>query len=122
MIEFWNIKTIRGAITLEENSCEEIENATCLLLNEILKKNRLKKEHIVHCIFSLTKDIDKAYPAKFAREKLNFDDVPMLCVQEAFIDGALKMCLRVLIVARNVNSGVCHVYLKGAKILRKDLN
>ena len=114
---------IRGAITVEENTTVAIKKATVELLTEIIKKNDIKISDIAFAIFTLTKDLNAAFPAKFAREELDFKMVPMMCYNEAEINGSIKMCLRVLITVntKKAQDGIKHVYLKGAKILREDL-
>jgi len=114
---------IRGAITLEVNTKEEIRNATIELLSDMLKQNEIKTEDISFAIFTLTKDLNSDFPAKYARENCGFTQVPMMCYTELDVEGALEKCLRVLL---NVNTDkkqeeIKHIYLKGAKVLRKDI-
>ena len=73
---------IRGAITVKENTVESLKEATQELLEEILKRNNIKKELISHVIFTLTPDLNAAFPAKFARIDLGWDKVPMMCFNE----------------------------------------
>lgn len=115
---------VRGAITLCENSKEEIKRATIELLDEIIKQNEIKIEDISFAIFTLTKDLNADFPAKYARKYCNFNKVAMMCYHELDVENSLQKCLRVLI---NINTDkkqdeIKHVYLKGAKILREDLN
>jgi chorismate mutase len=113
-------KGIRGAITAEENSIESIKDATLELLTEIFKQNKIQKSDISHVIFTITKDLDKVFPAKFARLDFGFDNVAMMCFNEADIDGAIQKCIRILIVVNCDESFEPQfVYLKGAKNLRK---
>lgn len=114
------IKGIRGAITVEENSVNAIKNATLELLDQLVKENNIKSELISHVIFTLTKDLNTAFPAKFAREDFGWHDVAMMCFNELDIQDSLKMCLRVLVII-NCESDFSpqFVYLKGAKSLRK---
>ena len=114
---------IRGAITVEFDTPDNIKEATIELVTEILEKNSIKTEDISHVIFTLTKDLKSAFPAKFAREYLNFSSVPMMCFNELQIDGSLEKCLRILIVVNTEKQQeeIQHVYLKGAKVLRSDL-
>ncbi|UKI41150.1 MAG: chorismate mutase [Candidatus Melainabacteria bacterium] len=93
------------------------------LISQMISQNDVKAQDISHCIFTMTKDLDAAYPAKFVRDELNFKYVPLLCFNELDIKNSLKMCLRILIVI-NTNKpqdAIKHVYLEGAKILRPDL-
>ncbi len=114
---------IRGAITVESNSTEDIKNATIELLKEMISINKIEIEDISFAIFTLTKDLNMAFPAKFARENCNFESVPMMCYNELDVPNSLQKCLRILL---NVNTEksqkeIKHIYLKGAKVLRKDL-
>lgn len=114
---------IRGAITLEKDTKEDIKNATVELLSKMLESNDIDKKDIAFVIFTQTSDIHADFPAKHARLELGFDEVPMMCYHEASVEGSLKMCLRVLI---NVNTTktqkeIKHIYLKGASVLRQDL-
>lgn len=113
-------KGIRGAITVEENTVEGIKDATLELLSELFEQNNIQKENISHIIFTLTKDLDKAFPAKFARVDFNLVDTAMMCFNELEIESSLKKCLRILIVLNCEDNFIPKfVYLKGAKNLRK---
>jgi chorismate mutase len=113
-------KGIRGAITVENNSSIAIENATVELLTEMISKNNIKAENISHAVFTLTKDLNAEFPAKFARVNLNWSKVAMMCYHELDVPGSLKMCLRILIVYNcNDDFKPKFVYLKGASNLRK---
>ncbi|MBQ9688833.1 chorismate mutase [bacterium] len=113
-------KGIRGAITVGENTQDGMRTATVELLQELVKKNGIKKDMISHVIFSVTKDLDKAFPAKFARIDLGWSETAMMCFNEADVENALKMCIRVLVVVNCENDFVPQfVYLRGAKDLRK---
>lgn len=116
---------IRGAITVDDNSYDCLRAAVVELIAEIERKNEFLAQDISHVIFTLTKDINCVYPAKIAREEFaDWKFVPMMCVQEMEIEQSLAMCLRVLIVINTElkQEEIVPVYLKGAKILRKDLN
>lgn len=113
-------KGIRGAITVEKNTEEAIKKATIELLNELVKKNNIELSMISHVIFTLTQDLNAAFPAKFARIDLKWDDVAMMCFHELDVQNSLKKCLRVLIVINCSEEFVPEfVYLEGAKELRK---
>ena len=82
---------IRGAITVDSNSIEEIKNATIELISELKKQNKYKDADISNVIFTMTQDLDAAYPAKFAREKfMEWQYIPMMCVQELDIENSLQ--------------------------------
>lgn len=114
---------IRGATVVSANTPCEIEKATVELTNEMLSRNSIKVEDIAFAVFTLTKDLNAAFPAKYARLKCGFDMVPMMCYQELDVPNSIQMCLRALFVVNTSlpQSQVKHVYLKGAKTLRADL-
>lgn len=113
-------KGIRGAITVDENSVEAIKSATLELLGEMMSLNNIKVDDISHVIFTLTDDLNMAFPAKFAREDLDWKTVAMMCFHELDVPNSLKMCLRVLIVVNCDEKFIPKfVYLKGAENLRK---
>lgn len=113
-------KGIRGAVTVDENTVEALQNATVELLDKIISKNNIKKENISHAIFTLTDDLNAAFPAKFARKDLGWENVAMMCFHELNVPDALPMCLRVLLVINcDENFTPEFVYLKGASFLRK---
>ena len=114
-------KGIRGAITVEENTAEAIKAGTLKLLDEIVEKNNIEKSMVSHVIFTLTKDLTAAFPAKFARLDRNWTDVAMLCFNEATVDGAIEKCIRILLVVNCEEYFVPqYVYLKGASKLRSN--
>lgn len=113
-------KGIRGAITVEQNTEDSIKEATLELLGEIFAQNNLRgTSQISHVIFTTTKDINAAFPAKFPRLELGWDDVAMMCYNELDVPNSLPMCLRVLVVINCEQDFKPHfVYLKGASSLR----
>ena len=114
-------KGIRGAITVEANTKEALEEATLDLLSEMFEENGLKgTSKISHVIFTTTKDLDAAFPAMFPRLAFGWDEVAMMCFHELDVPNSLKMCLRVLLVVNcDDDFNPQFVYLKGAKDLRK---
>ncbi len=111
---------IRRAITVYENSSEAIGSATIKLLKEMMKRNNIEIESISHVIFTLTKDLNMDFPAKYARINLKWKDVPMMCFNELPVPGSLPKCLRVLMVVNCGENFVPEfVYLDGAEVLRK---
>ena len=115
-------KGIRGAISVEDNSPVAIKKATIELLETIIEKNNIDKELISHVIFTLTPDINAAFPAKFAREEMEFNEVAMLCFKELDVPNAIKKCLRILLVLNCAEDFTPeHIYLKKAKALRPDI-
>jgi len=114
------MKAIRGATTVLKDDSNLITSAVKELLTEIGEKNPIKKSDIVAIIFSSTKDLHSAYPAKAAREA-GFEGCPLFSAQEPDIVGALPLCIRVMLLAE-VDFQPVHVYLNEAKKLRKDIS
>ncbi|NLK21747.1 MAG: chorismate mutase [Epulopiscium sp.] len=118
-----SIGAIRGAITIEENTREEILGNTVILLKEIISKNNINIDDIISITFTATNDIDAAYPAVAARN-LNITHAALLCFQEMNVMGSLRMCIRVMLQIKTVKSQqeMKHIYLKRASSLRPDLS
>ena len=114
---------IRGAITVEDDNQELLENATVELFSKMIELNEVEFENISHVVFTLTKDLKSAFPAKFVRRNFPVQYVPLLCMNEMDIEPSLKRCLRILMVVNTdkKQDEIKHVYLRGAKILRSDL-
>ncbi len=113
---------IRGATTIERDSKEEISLAVKELLDEIFAVNSLQKGEIKALVFSLTSDIHSYHPAKAARES-GYDYAPLFAAVEPDIEGGLSLCIRLMLLTDLwEEKQVKHVYLKGAKALRKDLS
>jgi len=116
------VRGIRGAITVNSNNKEEIIEITKELLITLKRVNNFKIEDIVSIFFSATPDLNAAFPAQAARE-LGWDKVPLFDMQEIEVPGSLPKCIRILVQINCQKSlqEIKHCYLKGAKILRKDL-
>jgi len=111
---------IRGATTIENDTPIEIKDATVELMSALIAQNSLKPEKMVSVLFSATKDIRSAYPGKYLREVLGITDVPILHFQEMDVQGALELCIRVMIHYDAPVRGTS-VYLRKSKSLRPDL-
>ena len=115
------LKGIRGAITVESNTREDILDQTEVLLREIQRRNDLDLLRIASAIFTLTPDLNAEFPAVAAR-RIGWTDVALMCAKEVDVPHALPMCIRVLIHYNcQSDDAVSHVYLGGAVSLRKDL-
>ena len=117
------VRAIRGAITVPNNKEEDVLIKTAKLVGRIIERNELEVTDIISIIFSVTDDIDCVYPAKAVRDDIGIWDIPMMCVKEAKVNKSLEKCIRVLVHVNTdkSNSDICHVYLGGAMVLRKDL-
>jgi chorismate mutase len=116
------VRGIRGAITVDRNAEEEVIKRTKELLMALKKENDFKIEDIVSVFFSATTDLNVAFPAQAARE-LGWDRVPLFDMKEIDVPGSLPRCIRILIQINCQKSQpeIKYCYLRGAKILRKDL-
>ena len=117
-----SVRAIRGAIQASANSPEAIDLATKELLAEILRANSLKVEDFISVIFTASPDLNAAFPASSARE-LGFTDIPLICSVEIAVPGSLERTIRIM---AHVESGlkkseIAHIYLGGAKVLRRDI-
>lgn len=113
---------IRGATTINQDCKEEIVRVVKDMLDEIFQVNSLKKEEVKGFLFSLTTDIHSYHPAKAARES-GYDFAPLFAAIEPEIDGALPLCIRLMLFTDLENNRtVRHIYQKGAKTLRKDIS
>ena len=112
-------KGIRGAITVEDNTIEALKSATIELISEIIEVNNIKRQNISHIIFTTTKDLNAAFPAKFVRLDMGLKDTAMMCFHELDVPNSIPMCLRILVVVNCEENFIPKfVYLKGAKNLR----
>lgn len=116
------ISCIRGAITVEQNTKEDILNSTEELIKKIIELNKLNIEDIVSILFTSTIDLNEAYPAVAARN-IGITNASLMCVQEMYVKNSLNMCIRLMIQIQSELSqkDLKHVYLKKASILRQDL-
>lgn len=115
---------IRGATTIEKDTKGNVLLATRELLEAILKSNPdLKLEDIASSLFTVTGDIISAFPALAARQ-IGWSCVPMICMREIPVPESLPLCIRVLIHwnTDKAQDAIHHIYLRGAKKLRPDLN
>ena len=118
------MRGIRGAVTVEENSKEQIWSAARQLVTEILSLNDLRADDIGAIIFSTTEDLTAAFPSSAIRQLPALRLVPLFDTREPAIENSLPLCIRVLILAEvdKKQTEVQHVYLEGAKNLRPDLD
>lgn len=115
------LKGIRGAISVEHNTREDILDRTEELLREMLQRNDLDLTRIASVFFTLTADLNAEFPAVAAR-LMGWTTIPLMCVKEIDVPGALPRCIRVLIhYNAEDNLALTPVYLGEALQLRKDL-
>ena len=117
------LRAIRGATTVARNEPEEILAATGELLTEIFERNGVEQDDLICVFLSATPDLTSTFPAAGAR-LLGLTDVPLFGSVELDVDGALARCIRVMVqcYSDRDRAKIRHVYLKGAEILRTDLD
>ncbi|MEA4973300.1 Chorismate mutase AroH [bioreactor metagenome] len=113
---------IRGATTVDENDKEMIYSATEEMMRELFDLNAVKIEDVVSIVFTATSDLDKAYPAVAVR-KMGITEAALMCVQELYVKGSLRNCIRVMVTVEGdyKRDALKHVYLRNAVGLRPDL-
>ena len=114
---------IRGAITVDANTEGAILEATAILLKAMVAQNEVDADDIAGVVFTVTPDLNAAFPAEAARRSLGWSHVPLMCTQEMPVPGALPRCVRALMFVNTTKTAneVRHVYLRGAERLRPDL-
>ncbi|MBN1288099.1 MAG: chorismate mutase [Actinobacteria bacterium] len=117
------VKAVRGAITVNCDSREEIVDATSQLLREMITRNGVEIDDTVFILFTATEDLRGEFPAVAAR-KLGLDRVPVICARELDIKGSLPMTVRVMMLVYTEKglTELQHVYLRNATVLRTDLS
>ncbi len=120
MLSPMRVRAIRGAVQVEANTAEAIAAGTKELLLEILSANRLTPSSVISVILTATPDLTAAFPAAAARE-VGFEAVPLMCAVEINVDGALPRVVRAMATVESDEHEVSHIYLGGAKALRRDI-
>ena len=115
-------RSVRGATTINCDDRKEVIDATTQLLKEIIEHNSINNEDIVNIIFTATDDIHSEFPAVAARG-LGLTSIPLLDCQQMKCDGALALCIRVMLTynTKKEQDDIKHIYLREAKKLRPDL-
>jgi chorismate mutase len=115
------IQGIRGATTVESNDAAEILTATDELLRTVITSNDLEPDDIVSAFFTVTNDLDAAFPAR-AAEMYGWNIVALLHATEIPVPGSLPRCIRLLVHAYTLRARaeIKHCYLRGATVLRPD--
>jgi len=116
------VRGVRGATTVPANDAQSILSATEELLAEMAASNGMLVEDVAAVLFTTTRDLDAAFPAKAAR-LLGWQHVPLLDAREIPVHGSLPRCIRVLLLWNTdvPQCRVAHVYLREAQKLRQDL-
>ena len=114
------VRAIRGATTSDNNTKDDIVEATREMLISLVEANDLKKEDVISAFFTTTKDLNTQFPAVAAR-KIGWTEVALMCSHEMFVPDAQEKCIRVMVHLNTDKSphDINNVYLKDAVNLRK---
>jgi len=110
---------IRGATTADANTNEAIYSATRDMLQELINLNDINQEQVAAAYFTVTSDLDAAFPAAAARQ-LGWNNVALMCSTEIPVPDSMGRCIRVMILYNTEKSqdDIVNVYLKGTDVLR----
>ncbi|MFF3555464.1 chorismate mutase [Streptomyces tsukubensis] len=116
------VRAVRGAVQLERDGAEHMDEQVGELLTAVLERNSLTADDLISVWFTATPDLRSAFPAAAAR-RLGITDVPLICAQEMDVEGAMPRIVRILAHVETGlgRSAVTHVYLGAAAALRKDI-
>lgn len=110
---------LRGATRAEANTVEDIHGATRELLQQIIDANGIEEQDVAMAYFTVTPDLDAAFPAAAARQ-LGWNSTALMCATEIPVPDSLKSCVRVLILINTDKKAdeLHNIYLKGTEVLR----
>lgn len=116
------VRALRGATTLDADSREQVIERTSQLIQTMMERNQVAKTDLISIVFTSTDDVHSEFPAAAARQ-IGISDIPLLCARELAVDGAVGLCIRVLmhLYTEKEPPALRHVYLEGAVPLRTDL-
>ncbi len=116
------LQGVRGATTVERNESAQIGDRTRELLRLIVEANGIRSEEVASAIFTVTSDLDAAFPTVAARAIPGWEGVALICSREIPVPGSLGHCIRVLIHwnTEHGQAAVRHVFLRGARALRPE--
>ena len=110
---------IRGATTADANTEEAIYEATDELVQALIEANGLEEDSVAAVFFTLTPDLDAAFPATAARRSA-WANAPLMDITQEVVEGSLPRCIRILILVNTDKEpkDLVFKYLKGAEGLR----
>ena len=91
---------VRGAVTVDADTREQVVERTQALLKELIGRNQLTSDRIVSIFFTATDDIHAEFPAAAAR-LMGLNGIPLICAREMDVHSglAMPMCIRILMHA-----------------------
>lgn len=117
-----SVRAIRGAVQVEIDSPEKMMLAVQELVSEIMLQNQLTPSDLISILFTATPDLKSDFPAASARG-LGLEAVPLMCAVEIDVPKALPRVIRAMVHCETprTQQEIAHIYLGGAKVLRRDL-
>ena len=118
------VRGVKGATTTDGTLAKHVLIATEQLLNRLIEENGIDQDDVAAVQFTTSPDLVAEFPAVAARQRLNWNDVPLMCGHEMDRPGALTQCIRILILwnTEKAQNEIQHVYINGAAKLRPDLS
>ena len=118
------VRGVKGATTTSGTTAEDVLVATEQLLKTLIDENGIDQDDVASVQFTTSPDLIAEFPAVAARERIGWNDVPLMCGHEMARPGALSQCIRILILwnTDKAQNEVMHAYLNEAARLRPDLS
>ena len=110
---------LRGATRADGNTAEEIYAATRDMMQRLIEANGIEERDVAMAYFTVTPDLDAAFPAAAARQ-LGWNNTALMCATEIAVPDSLPSCVRVLILINTDKEPdeLHNIYLKGTDVLR----
>ncbi|MBN4064468.1 chorismate mutase [Dehalococcoides mccartyi] len=118
------VRGVKGATTTDGTTAEAVLAATEQLLKTLIDANGIDQDDVASVQFTTSPDLVAEFPAVAARERIGWNDAPLMCGHEMARPGALAQCIRILILwnTDKAQSEIRHAYLNDAAKLRPDLS
>ena len=89
------------------------------MLAQLIDANQIDQENVAAAYFTVTTDLDAAYPAAAARQ-LGWTSTALMCSTEIPVPGSLPRCIRVMLLYNTEKSQLemVNIYLNGTDVLR----
>jgi len=118
------VRGVKGATTTDGTTADDVLAATEQPLKALIEANGIDQDDVAAVQFSTSPDLVAEFPAVAARERFDWNDVPLMCGHEMARPGALERCIRILIFwnTDKAQNEITHAYLNNAAKLRPDLS
>lgn len=118
-----SVRGLRGAITVDKNTEDEMVAATKQVVKEMIEKNAISPEQVAQVLMTVTEDLNATFPAKALRLFPGWTHVPVMCATEIPVPNGLEKCIRIMMTINTDKSQteMKHIYLRNAVKLRPEL-